>query len=69
MDLHGITHSDAEDLVDSFIGRYFDKLPIEIVTGNSIDMQKIVERIVISYELKMEPTNYVNLGSYVISHK
>ena len=69
MDLHGITHSDAEDLVDSFIARYFDKLPIEIVTGNSIDMQKIVERIVISYELKMEPANYVNLGSYVISHE
>ena len=69
LDLHGIKHGDVEDLVDSFIGRYFNMLPLEIITGNSADMQEIVRRIVQTYKLKMEPTNHVNLGSYVIRHE
>ena len=69
LDLHGVTHSDAAELVDSFIGRYFHKLPVEIITGNSADMQKIVRKVISSYELKIEPTNYMNLGSYIIAHK
>jgi len=69
LDLHGIKHMDAEEMVDSFIGRHFDKLPIEIITGNSVDMQAIVKKIVDSYKLKMVPTSHVNLGSYVISHE
>ena len=69
LDLHGIKHEDVEDLVDSFIGRYFNMLPLEIITGNSADMQEIVRRIVQTYKLKMEPTNHVYLGSYVIRHE
>ena len=69
LDLHGVIHADAEELVDSFIGRYFHKLPVEIITGNSADMQKIVKKVIKSYKLKIEPTNYMNLGSYVISHE
>ena len=69
LDLHGIKHQDVEELVDSFIGRYFNMLPIEIITGNSADMQEIVRGIVQSYKLKMESSNYFNLGSYVISDK
>ena len=69
LDLHGVRHRDVQDLVDSFIGRYFHILPVEIITGNSADMQEIVKKIVQSYKLKMEPTNHVNLGSYIISHE
>jgi len=69
LDLHGIKHRDVEELVDSFIGRYFNMLPIEIITGNSADMQEIVRGIVQSYKLKMNPTNHVNLGSYIITHE
>ena len=69
LDLHGIKHRDVEELVNSFIGTHFNILPIEIITGNSVYMQKIVREIVQSYKLKMEPTNYINLGSYVISHE
>ena len=69
LDLHGVKHRDVEELVDSFIARYFDILPVEIITGNSADMQKMVTKIVKSYKLKMEATNYVNLGSYVISYE
>ena len=69
LDLHGIKHRDVEELVDSFIGRYFNMLPIEIITGNSADMQEIVRGIVQSYKLKMDPTNHINLGSYIITHE
>ena len=69
LDLHGIKHRDVEDLVNAFIGRHFNMLPIEIITGNSVDMQNIVRNIVQSYKLKMESSNYFNLGSYVISDK
>ena len=69
LDLHGVKHRDVEELVDSFIGRYFHILPIEIITGNSADMQKMVKEIVKSYKLKMEATNHINLGSYIISYE
>lgn len=68
LDLHGVRHADAEEIIDDFIGRHFDKLPIEIITGNSIQMQNFLKEIVNSYKLKMEPTSYINLGSYVISY-
>ena len=51
LDLHGVKHRDVEELVDSFIGRYFHVLPIEIITGNSADMQKMVKEIVKSYKI------------------
>ena len=69
LDLHGVKNMDAEEMIDLFIGRHFDKLPIEIITGNSVDMQRIVRKVVDSYKLKMVSSNYVNLGSYVISHE
>ena len=66
LDLHGVKHRDVKELVDSFIGKYLHLLPLKIVTGNSADMQRILKSIVISYRLKMEPINHVNLGSYII---
>ena len=68
LDLHGVKHADAEEIIHDFIGRHFDKLPIEIITGNSIEMQNFLKEIVNSYKLKMEHTSYVNLGSYIISY-
>tara|TARA_B100001750_G_C15110303_1_gene399809 strand:+ start:303 stop:524 length:222 start_codon:yes stop_codon:yes gene_type:complete len=67
LDLHGIKHEEVEDLVTCFINSNFNKLPIEIITGNSADMQQIIKKIIQSYKLKIEPTNYINLGSYIIS--
>ena len=67
LDLHGIKHQDVEDLVNCFINSNFSILPVVIITGNSADMQHIVKKIVQSYQLKIEPTSYVNLGSYIIS--
>ena len=69
IDLHGVRHRDATNMIDSFIRQNKDNLPIEIITGNSIDMQSILRKVVNNYNLKMEPSTYVNLGSYVITNK
>ena len=42
LDLHNISHEKANILIEEFILINIDKLPIKIITGNSIDMQKIL---------------------------
>ncbi len=69
LDLHNIKHVDAKILVDNFILKNFTNLPIEIITGNSIDMQKIVFDIVDFYKLNLRPSHPNNLGSYIITNK
>ena len=66
LDLHGIKHQMAASMTDTFIRQNKASLPIEIITGNSIDMQNIIKKVVGRYRLKMEPKSYFNLGSYVI---
>ena len=41
LDLHGIKHQEATYKIDFFIRQNKNNLPIEIITGNSIDMQSI----------------------------
>ena len=66
IDLHGIKHRDAANKVDTFIRRNINNMPVEIITGNSLDMQNIVRKVVTSYNLDMQPKSFVNLGSYII---
>ncbi|MAV64937.1 MAG: hypothetical protein CBD97_02615 [Pelagibacteraceae bacterium TMED237] len=68
LDLHGISHESAKVLVVTFIDSNLDKLPIEIITGNSNYMKKIVLDIVNKYDLKASPKNYYNLGCLVINN-
>jgi len=55
-------------MVDTFIRQNKNNLPIEIITGNSLDMQNIIKRIIKLYGLRMEPKSHVNLGSYIINN-
>ena len=66
IDLHGIKHKDVPSTVDTFIRQNKNNLPIEIITGNSIDMQAAVKRVVKMYSLTMAPKSFMNLGSYII---
>ena len=43
LDLHGIRHEDVDGLVENFILRYQEDMPLEIVYGNSPDMRCLVE--------------------------
>ncbi len=69
LDLHGINHRNASNMVDTFIRQNKNNLPVEIITGNSLDMQNIIKRIVKLYGLRMEPKSHINLGSYIINKK
>ena len=68
LDLHGIKHQNASNLADIFIRQNKNNLPVEIITGNSLDMQNIIKRIVKLYGLRMEPKSHFNLGSYIINN-
>ena len=68
LDLHGIKHRNASNMVDTFIRQNKNNLPVEIITGNSLDMQNIIKRIVKLYGLRMEPKSHINLGSYIINN-
>ena len=68
IDLHGIKHHNATNMVDIFIRQNKNNLPVEIITGNSLDMQNIIKRIVKLYGLRMEPKSHFNLGSYIINN-
>ena len=46
LDLHGIKHQKASNMADTFIRQNKNNLPIEIITGNSLDMQNIIKRII-----------------------
>ena len=67
LDLHGKNYKEAEILIDEFIIRNIEQLPLEVITGNSVDMQKILKEIVAKHNLKIIPSNSFNMGSYLIT--
>ena len=68
LDLHRISHANALILVENFILANFNHLPVEIITGNSLDMQNIVKKITDKHNLRLAPSHPNNLGSYIISN-
>ena len=69
LDLHKVSHAEAKIKIDNFILKYYDILPIEIITGNSIHMIDILKTITQKHNLRMRPTHLNNLGSYIINQK
>ena len=69
LDLHNVFQADAKILIDNFIIKYYENLPIEIITGNSIPMIDILKIITEKHDLRMSPSHLNNLGSYIINHK
>ncbi len=67
LDLHGIKHNDSKQLILNFIEKNIDKLPVEIITGNSIEMKNIVIEIIRSFNLKYSYPSFKNLGSLIIT--
>ena len=67
LDLHGTHHSDCKNKVLIFIENNINNLPIEIITGNSLDMQSIVKNVVSLYGLRYSYPHHKNLGSLIIS--
>jgi len=68
LDLHKISHENAKIIVENFILSNYTKLPVEIITGNSLAMQEIVNKIVQKNKLRIVPSHANNLGSYIINN-
>ncbi|MBI45479.1 MAG: hypothetical protein CMG66_04855 [Candidatus Marinimicrobia bacterium] len=69
LDLHTISHDKAEIIIEEFIIKNYTKLPVQIITGNSIDMQNILTKIIIKHNLRMNASHPDNLGSYIVTEK
>ena len=63
LDLHGINHRNASNMVDTFIRQNKNNLPVEIITGNSLDMQNIIKRI--KESIAIPSTDKVSLSGFV----
>ena len=68
LDLHGESYENSKDLALRFIDRNINDLPIQIITGNSVEMLKIVKKIANQYNLSAEPKTYYNLGCLIINN-
>ena len=67
LDLHGCSHNEAEIMIDEFIIRNIEKLPLEVITGNSVDMLEVLRKIVANHKLHLIPSNSSNMGSYLVT--
>lgn len=45
LDLHGIKHKDVEKVFDKYIFDNYLKSEIKVITGNSVEMKKIIKDI------------------------
>ena len=68
LDLHGKSYEDAKILVKNFIENNIDLLPIQIITGNSNEMKKIVLKEVQKHNLNAYSKTDYNLGCLVINN-
>ena len=64
LDLHGVSHSDAENLVLNFI--LVNDLPLKIITGRSQEMRDIVSSICLMHDVSWDYENSYNFGALII---
>jgi hypothetical protein len=64
LDLHGITHVNADNLIEDFI--LITKPPFTIITGNSLIMKNKSLNLLNKYNFKWVIMSY-NLGEIVVT--
>jgi len=64
LDLHGIKHENARNIIEDFI--LLHSCPMEIITGNSLEMQKFTKEVLDKYKLYAFHKNFNNIGSVVV---
>jgi hypothetical protein len=65
LNLHGVRHHKVEVLVEDFVLR--NGVPLRIITGNSLTMKSIVEKVLKRYNLRGDPESDWNLGSLIVN--
>ena len=58
LDLHGVSHVDADIEVKDFCLRYQDQLPLNIICGNSSQMIKITKHALSSIDVICDEPRY-----------
>ena len=64
LDLHGFTHSEAENAILEFIA--FNEAPFKIITGNSSKMKEISVNILNKNEFQYKYEHWFNLGCLIV---
>jgi len=62
LDLHGVKHKDVEILVERFVLENEYRLPIDIITGHSEVMKKLVRITLNYYGFTYEDGDFFNKG-------
>lgn len=62
LDLHGYTYAESKILVEDFVLNKQFELPIDIITGNSIKMKKLVKQVLDQLEFKYIEGDFFNQG-------
>ena len=60
LDLHGVRHSEVDRLVENFV--LLNNPPLEIITGNSDKMKKLVIATLIQHGFNYQEGDYYNRG-------
>jgi DNA-nicking Smr family endonuclease len=64
LDLHGVKHHQADEIVRSFLN--FIDLPCQIITGNSPIMKNIVKKVTEEYDWFCYERDSYNYGTLII---
>jgi hypothetical protein len=64
LDLHGIRHGEVARLVENFL--YSNDMPVEIITGQSLKMKKIVSGVAKDFDLETINLNMHNTGRLTV---
>lgn len=62
LELHGIKHSEVENLVEKYVIYNEKNLPLKIITGGSEPMKEIVINVLVSHKYKYKIGDYKNQG-------
>ena len=58
LDLHGVRHHQVDLMVENFVYKYQEELPIIIICGNSNAMIKIVHNVLDRMKCEYEESRY-----------
>ena len=58
LDLHGVRHADVKDIVEDFVLKNQDEIPLIVICGNSAKMIEIVSSTLKNIDVIFEETRY-----------
>lgn len=66
IDLHGVLHEDAEDVLEKFITDHFNDFPLKVITGNSEYFRNVLWKLCKKYSLGGYPDHPHSDACFII---